>query len=57
MDKWYYDSILTAFFMSRNFDISLFIVCAVLLVFGVIYFIDGIKKYGYWRHEKNEGCG
>ena len=49
---WNYDSAWEAFYMSGNLDKVMIGIGIVALIGSIIYFIDGVKKYGYWRDEK-----
>lgn len=41
------------FYFSAYFIKTIFGILVVALVFAVIYFIDGIKKYAYWLKKED----
>lgn len=53
MDGWQYNDFFTEFLMSRKFEISLWTIGLISLFLAIIYFIDGVKKYGF-SERKNE---
>ena len=54
MSDWHYDSWLQEFYMSGKIVVIFTVVLIVILVASVFWFIDGIKKYGYWFEEDEE---
>lgn len=49
---WHYSSAWEAFYMSGDLDKVIAGIGVIVFIGAVIYFIDGVKKYGYWRDEK-----
>lgn len=57
MSGWNYDSRLESFYMSDKFYLVILVFGVFVLILGIIYFVDGVYKYGYWLHKgkKDEG--
>jgi hypothetical protein len=54
MDDWHYGSWLQEMYMTGKLTTLAIIVGAIALISSIIYFIDGIKKYGYWLHKNDD---
>lgn len=57
MDDWHYGSWLQEMYMTGKLTIPAIIFGVLALVGAIIYFVDGIRKYGYWfqKDDKEEG--
>ena len=54
MSDWHYNNLLQELYMTDKFTVPLIIIIVLALVGSIIYFIDGIKKYGYWLHKNDD---
>lgn len=54
MSDWHYNNLLQELYMTDKFTVPLIVIIVLALVGSIIYFIDGIKKYGYWLQKDDK---
>lgn len=54
MDDWHYGSWFEKAYATGEIAPILIVIGAIVLIGAIIYFIDGIKKYGYWLHKNDD---
>ena len=54
MSDWHYDNLLQELYITDKLTVPFIVIIALVLIGSIIYFVDGIKKYGYWFKKDDE---
>lgn len=54
MSDWHYNNLLQELYITGKFAVPFIVIIVLALICSIIYFIDGIKKYGYWLQKDDK---